>query len=76
MGKVDIQVVRNYFLKSEEVGGYMEDLASNIAQRCGEGYESDVNLRETRYVASVFAKTREAGLDNYRNNTILKNLRG
>lgn len=76
--KVDVRI--NYsgvseLLNSTEMKNYLEDTASNIANRCGEGYNYDVKSMGTRVIASVYTETDQAKKDNADNNTIMKNLR-
>ena len=64
-------------LKSEGITGYLKSLADDMSTRCGSGYEADVyTAGRTRNNASVGPRTREAMRDNYRNNTLLKNMKG
>lgn len=53
----------------------IEEKAKEIADRCGDGYESDIYVGENRCNAMVWADTPEAVLDNEQNNTILGALR-
>ena len=61
-------------LRSEEMQAVLGEKASEIAGRCGAGYESDIYMTPGRAVASVFTATPEAVKDNAKNNTILRNL--
>lgn len=61
-------------LRSDEMQAVLGEKASEIARRCGAGYESDTYLTAGRAVASVFTATPEAARDNSKNNTILRNL--
>lgn len=61
-------------LRSEEMRAVLEEQASRISSRCGAGYEHDTYLTEGRAVASVYAASDEAILDNLENNTILRSL--
>lgn len=76
MSNTKIEILPNTFLKSEEVGSYIKNLAKDIASRCGEGYSSDVVMMPTRYIASVYTDSYDAIVDNKKNNTILKSLKG
>ncbi|WP_247938739.1 hypothetical protein [Streptococcus anginosus] len=49
--------------------------ASNIKNRCGDGYEQDVYVGRNRANAMVSAKTTKAKKDNLKNNTLLKAVR-
>ena len=59
-------------LRSEEMRAICEKHASDIARRCGEGYETDSFVGRNRVNAMVSASTYEAKRDNAENNTILK----
>lgn len=78
----NIRIVRNEkgltaLRKSDEVNELIKSIADDIAARCGDGYESDLyTAGRTRNNASVGPKTPEAVRDNYRNNTLLKSIRG
>lgn len=61
-------------LRSEEMGAVLAEKASEIAARCGTGYEYDTHMTPGRVIASVFTATPEALKDNSANNTILRNL--
>jgi len=53
----------------------LSERAYEIAQRAGNGYETDVFVGKTRANASVFASTEDAMKDNMDNNTLLKAVR-
>lgn len=53
----------------------IEAKGKEIADRCGDGYESDIFVGENRCNAMVWADTPEAVRDNEQNNTILGALR-
>lgn len=59
-------------LRSPEMLAICEKHASDIARRCGEGYETDSFVGRNRVNAMVSASTYEAKRDNAENNTILK----
>lgn len=59
-------------LKSEEMQKVLKDFATDIRNRCGDGYEQDVRVGKNRANAMVSASTYQAKADNLRNNTILK----
>lgn len=61
-------------LRSEEMKAVLVEKASEIAARCGAGYEYDSHLTPGRVVSSVYTDTPEATKDNSANNTILRNL--
>lgn len=59
-------------LKSSEVQKLLKDKATEIRDRCGDGYEQDVHIGENRANAMIWAETHKAKRDNLKNNTILK----
>lgn len=78
----DIKIVRNEkgltgLRKSDGVNDLIKSIADDIAARCGDGYEADLyTAGRTRNNASVGPRTPEAVRDNYRNNTLLKCMKG
>ena len=62
-------------LKSAEMQNVLEEKATAIKNRCGDGYEQDIYVGKNRANAMVFAETFEAKRDNMKNNTILKAVR-
>jgi len=62
-------------LQSPEMQALLSERAYEIAQRAGNGYETDVFVGKTRANASVFASTEDAMKDNMDNNTLLKAVR-
>lgn len=62
-------------LKSPEMKLICEKYANKAVGRLGEGYSSSSRTMETRAIASVYAETYEAKLENAEKNTILKALR-
>ena len=62
-------------LKSNEMQNVLSEHASEVRNRCGNGYEQDVYVGKTRANAMVRAETYEAKRDNMKNNTILKAVR-
>ena len=62
-------------LKSVEMQNVLSTHATNIRNRCGEGYEQDVFVGRSRANAMVNAVTFQAKKDNLKNNTILKAVR-
>lgn len=62
-------------LKSAEMQKVLEEKATAVKNRCGDGYEQDIYVGKTRANAMVFAETFEAKRDNMKNNTILKAVR-
>ena len=78
MAKVKVELnskgIRQY-LQSDSVQEALKAHASRIAKASGEGYEAEAKQGRNRALANVKAVTREAGLDNSRNATLLKNAR-
>lgn len=62
-------------LKGREMQNLLAEKASEIQNRCGDGYEHDVYVGKTRANAMVRADTFKAKRDNLKNNTILKAVR-
>ena len=62
-------------LKSAEMQKDLEEKATAIKNRCGDGYGQDTYVGKTRANAMVYAETFEAKRDNMKNNTILKAVR-
>lgn len=76
--KIDFQLNKAgvaELLKSAEMQAMLEDKASGIKNRCGDGYEQDVYVGRNRANAMVYASSFEAKRDNLKNNTILKAVR-
>lgn len=62
-------------MKSKEMQEVLREYATNIKNRCGEGYEQDMHIGKNRANAMVSAATYQAKSDNLKNNTILKAVR-
>lgn len=62
-------------MKSAEMQNILTQQASEIKNRCGDGYEQDIYVGKNRANAMVTAKTHKAKRDNLKNNTILKAVR-
>lgn len=62
-------------LKSDGMQKVLEEKASAIKNRCGDGYEQDIYIGRNRANAMVRAETYQAKKDNTKNNTILKAVR-
>lgn len=62
-------------LKSQEMQSVLNEKATGIKNRCGEGYTQDVYVGKNRANAMVKAGTYQAKRDNLKNNTILKAVR-
>lgn len=75
MSKVKVELntkgVRQ-LLKSHEMKNIVGDIAQNIANGAGEGYESDIKYMGTRVIASAYTATEKAMKDNKKNNTLRK----
>ena len=63
-------------MQSQEMQAVLQEKASQITARCGDGYERDVMVGKNRANAMVRASTDAAKRDNSKNNTILKAVRG
>lgn len=59
-------------LRGEEMKQYIEEYASGVVQRAGEGYSMRVRNTGQRQAANVFPTTYRASRDNLKNNTLLK----
>lgn len=62
-------------LKSAEMQKVLEEKATAVKNRCGDGYGQDIYVGKNRANAMVYAETFEAKRDNMKNNTILKAVR-
>lgn len=62
-------------LKSAEMQGVLEEKATGIKNRAGEGYAQDVYVGKTRANAMVYADSYKAKRDNKKNNTLLRAVR-
>lgn len=63
-------------MQSAEMQSVLRDKASQIQNRCGDGYEHDIMVGRNRANAMVSASTYAAKRDNMDNNTLLKAVRG
>lgn len=63
-------------MQSQEMQAVLQEKASQITARCGDGYEHNVMVGKNRANAMVRAATSKAKRDNMDNNTILKAVRG
>lgn len=79
MSKIKIilnrEAVRD-LLKGEEMKAILQERATEIRNRCGDGYEQDFYVGKNRGNAMVWAATSAARKDNLANNTILKAVKG
>lgn len=62
-------------MKSEEMQTILNNKATDIASRCGAGYDHDTHVGKNRANAMVYADSFSAKRDNSKNNTILKAVR-
>lgn len=62
-------------MKSTALQGVLEEKATAIRNRAGEGYKQDTFVGKTRANAMVYADTYQAKKDNLKNNTLLKAVR-
>lgn len=75
MGKIKVTLNRKgvaELMKSNEMQTVLMEYATNIKNRCGDGYEQDIHVGKNRANAMVSATTYQARADNMKNNTILK----
>ena len=62
-------------LKSAAMQEVLNEYATGIRNRCGDGYTQDIYVGKNRANAMVSAETYQAKRDNLKNNTILKAVR-
>ena len=62
-------------LKSAEMQKVLEEKATAIKNRCGDGYGQDIYVGKNRANAMVYPDSYAAKRDNMKNNTILKAVR-
>ncbi|MGG5373525.1 hypothetical protein [Enterococcus sp. AZ196] len=62
-------------LKSAEMQSVLEEKATGIRNRAGEGYNQDTYVGKNRANAMVYADSYQAKRDNMKNNTLLKAVR-
>lgn len=63
-------------IKSAAMQEVLQEYATGIRNRCGDGYTQDIYVGTKRPNAMVYAETYQAKSDNKKNNTILKAVRG
>lgn len=63
-------------LRSQWAANCCNEVANQVAQRAGEGYEVRQHVSDQRAIVNVYAETREARQDNLDNNTLLKAIGG
>lgn len=61
-------------LQSQEMQDALQEIATDIQGKCGPDYATDVQVMQTRAIASVYTDNESALKDNSRNNTLLKAL--
>lgn len=62
-------------MKSAKMQDILNAKAKEVASRCGDGYEVSAYVGKSRANASVKAETKQAKLDNSKNNILLKALK-
>ena len=62
-------------MKSAEMQNVLEEKATAIKNRCGDGSGQDIYVGESRANAMVYPDSYAAKRDNMKNNTILKAVR-
>lgn len=78
MAKMKFKLNRNgvaSLMKSNQMQGVLEEKATGVRNRAGEGYKQDIYVGKTRANAMVYADTYQAKKDNMKNNTLLKAVR-
>jgi hypothetical protein len=63
-------------LRSDEMQSLLNEKATGIRNRCGDGFDQDVMVGTNRANAMVWADSFEAKRKNLKENTILKAVRG
>lgn len=61
-------------LKSSEIQGYVQEVCNQVQKNAGSGYSSNIVVGKYRAIGRVFAYSKKAISDNYKNNTLLKAL--
>lgn len=59
-------------LKGEEVESMLSSYAGRVEAQAGSGYSSRLHNTGQRLAANIYADTKEAESDNFKNNTLLK----
>lgn len=62
-------------MRSQEMQNLLQEKASQIRGRCGDGYEQDMVVGKNRVNVMVWAESAQAKQENSQNNTILKAVR-
>ena len=79
MAKVRIELNRagvREMMRSAEMQGVLEEVASPVMTRLGAGYGQDSRVGKNRCNVSIHADSEEAKRDNMENNTLLKAVSG
>lgn len=61
-------------LRSPEISTAVTMIAGQVAGRAGSGYMINVHDSGQRTIANVYPASKEAAMDNAKNNTLLKSL--
>ena len=79
MAKIKVVLNRagvRQLLKSPEMQGIIDELATGVANNAGEGFTKEVKQAPTRVYAHIHAETPKAYYQNAKHNTLLKALGG
>lgn len=73
--ELDKAAIRSVLLESQETLSLLRELAGQVQQKCGSGYEvREHPTGRTRASVTVYAETQEARRDNLKNNTLLRSI--
>ena len=73
--ELDKAAVRSALLESQETLSFLRELANQVQQKCGDGYEIQEHpTGRTRASVTVYASTQKARRDNLNNNTLLRSI--
>lgn len=78
MSKVDVVLNSNAvteIMRSSEMQGMLQELASNIVGRCGGSYETDVYVGKSRANASISTRDSATYHRNLKDNELLRALK-
>lgn len=64
----------NELMKSSEMQAHLSKAGEAVASAAGMEYVSSVHLADYIAIANVYPDSRDAAIDNYENNTLLKAL--
>lgn len=71
--KLNQKEVSRQLLKGEKIMSFIQNIAQNKLDSLGEGYALDTYPNgKYRSNVSLYAKTKKAKRDNYKNNSLLK----